>query len=210
MQSVAFQCGRNGVEHFWSQPKTWGKGQCGGTRRQSSLDVQLNSSVNVAFGLLELRGAFLLVGLHQPLVVAGLERFSLGVIFALGDLDCFVPAVQLLIHLHGLLSLALFKQQNFGTLELPIEHCHAGLHRKVRVPIATNLCRRLLRQFIHLVEVAGLANIAKGCETALCNEDALVLERKVTQRLPECFSLRRKLKLLQQEHCAFVVPLVDT
>mmetsp|Transcript_68183 Transcript_68183/g.142092 ORF Transcript_68183/g.142092 Transcript_68183/m.142092 type:complete len:539 (-) Transcript_68183:434-2050(-) len=181
-------------------------GACG----EAALEVELDGTAHVALLLLELCCFFLLRCHEQPVEVRGLELLGVLAVLALGDCDRLVPPVQLLVHLHRLLHLALLEQQLLCAVEVLVESRHARLHHEVlRAVLHKPLPLRLLRKLVDTAQVHRLPRVPQRRRTSLCDEELVVGERELLERGPHGLCLGRVVQLLQQRHRPLVVLEVD-
>mmetsp|Transcript_24048 Transcript_24048/g.53970 ORF Transcript_24048/g.53970 Transcript_24048/m.53970 type:complete len:577 (-) Transcript_24048:1388-3118(-) len=177
--------------------------------RKSSLQVELDSRLDVSLLLLQLRRHLLLPRHQEPLQVRGLELLSLRLALALRDGDRLVPSVQLLVHLHRFLHLPLLQQDLLCSLELLLELRHLRLDPVVLGPVRQpgHLC--FIRDLVHLAQVHGLGCVSQSRTAPLGNEEAVVLQRELTEGGPHRLGLRAELKLLQQCDSFLVLLVLD-
>ena len=77
------------------------------TSGESSLEVEIDRSDQIAFALLQFCSLFFLVGLQEPLEVVCLELMCLWMVPALSNGNDAVPFMHFLVHLHSLFYLVL-------------------------------------------------------------------------------------------------------
>mmetsp|Transcript_44375 Transcript_44375/g.105772 ORF Transcript_44375/g.105772 Transcript_44375/m.105772 type:complete len:460 (-) Transcript_44375:1730-3109(-) len=178
-------------------------------RWEPSLEVELDRRIDVPLLLLHLRSLLLLRGHEQPLQVRSLELLGLRAVLALRDRNRLVPPVQLLVHFHGLLHLALLQQHLGRAIEVLVEGRHLGLHQEVLRPVRHPLPLRLGDGLVDFPEVHGARRVTKRRAAPLRNYQLELLHGDGAERLPHRLRLRRKLELFQEHHRALVLLVLD-
>mmetsp|Transcript_18210 Transcript_18210/g.45957 ORF Transcript_18210/g.45957 Transcript_18210/m.45957 type:complete len:651 (-) Transcript_18210:1778-3730(-) len=180
-----------------------------GARGQRPLEVEADGRLDVPLLLLELRGLLLLLGLEQPLKVLCLHVLRLGAVLALRDGNGLVPPVKLLVHLHGLLDLALLEQDLLGPVKVLLQGRHLGLDHEVLRAVLEAVALRLVRHRVDFAEEHGARRVPEGCAAPLRDGQPAVLQRQAAESVPHRLRLGRELELLEQRHGALVLLVVD-
>eukprot|EP01136_Pigoraptor_vietnamica_P016315 Opistho-1_new@60213 len=123
-------------------------------RGKTGAHVEVDRSGVILLALLHLAGLLLLARVQQPLHVVAAQVLQLGVPLGLRNRDRVVPPVQLLVHLHRFLHAGVLEEDPLGHLELLVKHGKASAHEVVVASVPVALGRRLLRNTVHIAQVA--------------------------------------------------------